>query len=224
MSIKQITQQAEALFQKAFSCSYSKKAYAKLESFSKMLTKHGISANMITFAGLFFAVLGLNFLAISGYFFAFLCLVLNRLCDVLDGISARQHQITPFGAFLDICSDYTSAGLFILGFILANPDNNATSGAFLLVALLIASAALLGFAVISGQSYQDLNSNKSKICMWGALQNADIFAALFLMCIFSGLFMQIALFFGLFLIGKSLLVVSNAYYTLEIAAKDKKSK
>ena len=70
MSIKQITQQAEALFQKVFSCSYSKKAYAKLESFSKMLTKHGISANMITFAGLFFAVLGLNFLAISGYFFA----------------------------------------------------------------------------------------------------------------------------------------------------------
>lgn len=187
-----------------------------------MLTKHGISANMITFAGLFFAVLGLNFLAISGYFFAFLCLVLNRLCDVLDGISARQHQITPFGAFLDICSDYTSAGLFILGFILANPDNNATSGAFLLVALLIASAALLGSALVGGHSYQDLNSTKSKICMWGAMQNADIFAALFLMSILPVFFMQLALFFGLFLIGKSLLVISNAYYNFEIATKGKK--
>lgn len=222
MSIKQITQQAEALFQKVFSCSYSEKAYAKLETFSKMLTKHGISANMITFAGLFFAVLGLNFLAINGYFFAFLCLVLNRLCDVLDGISARQHQITPFGAFLDICSDYTSAGLFILGFILANPENNATSGAFLLVALLIASAALLGSALVGGHSYQELNSTKSKICMWGAMQNADIFAALLLMSILPVFFMQLALFFGLFLIGKSLLVISNAYYNFEIAAKGKK--
>ena len=222
MSIKQITQQAEALFQKVFSCSYSKKAYAKLESFSKMLTKHGISANMITFAGLFFAVLGLNFLAISGYFFAFLCLVLNRLFYVLDCISSRQHQITPFVSFLDRCSDYTSAGLFILGFILANPDNNATSGAFLLVALLIASAALLGSALVGGHSYQDLNSTKSKICMWGAMQNADIFAALFLMSILPVFFMQLALFFGLFLIGKSLLVISNAYYNFEIATKGKK--
>ena len=222
MSIKQILQQAEVLFQKAFSCSYTEKAYKKLEEFSKQLTKYGVSANIITFAGVFFAVLGLNFLAIGGYFFAFLCLVLNRLCDVLDGINARQHQITPFGAFLDICSDYTSAGLFILGFILANPDNNATSGAFLLVTLLIASAALLGSALVAGQSYRELNSSNSKICMWGAVQNADIFAALFLMCVFPMFFMQLALFFGLFLIGKSLIVISNAYYNFEIAVKGKK--
>lgn len=222
MSIKQIIQQMEALFQKVFACSYTAKAYQKLEEVSKKLTKYGVSANMITFAGLFFAVLGLNFLAIGGYFFAFLCLVLNRLCDILDGISARQHQITPFGAFLDICSDYASAGLFILGFILANPDNNATSGAFLLVAMLIAGTALLGAALVAGQSYQELNRSNSKICMWGAIQNADIFAALFLMSLFPLFFMQLALFFGLFLIGKSLLVISNAYYNFEIAAKGKK--
>ena len=58
--------------------------------------------------------------------------------------------------------------------------------------------------------------------MWGAAQNADIFAALFLMCVFPMFFMQLALFFGLFLIGKSLLVISNAYYNFEIAVKGKK--
>lgn len=222
MIIKQIIRKTENFFQKAFSSSYTERAYKKLEEFSKRLSKYGISANAITFTGLFFAVLGLNFLAINGYFFAFLCLVLNRLCDVLDGISARQHNITPFGAFLDICSDYTAAGLFILGFILANTDNNAASGAFLLVVLLISTAALLGAALVAGKSYQDLNRSKSQICMWGALQNADIFSALFLMCLFPSFFMQLALFFGLFLIGKTLLVVSNAYYDFEIAIKVKK--
>ena len=69
------------------------------------LAQYSIKANAITLGGLFFAVLGVNFLAMEYYFSALVCLLLNRWCDVLDGISARRQEITAFGAFFDIAAE-----------------------------------------------------------------------------------------------------------------------
>ena len=212
------------VFEKITKHTYWKNAEQKLEDWALWLNRNNISPNLITLIGLMFAILGLNFLAIESYFLAFICLVFNRLCDILDGISARQKQITPYGAFFDIFADYTSYALFVLGFILANPADNGSAGAFLLVTLLISVAALLGLSITSDKSFKELNASKVNICMWGTLQNADSFVALLLMCLFSGLFVQLAIFFGLLLLGKSLLLVSTAYYNLNIAYRPKKKK
>ena len=201
-----------------------KKSEQKLEELATWLDRNNISPNLITLIGLIFAIFGLNFLAIESYFLAFICLVFNRLCDILDGISARQKQITPFGAFFDIFADYTSYALFVLGFILANPADNGSAGAFLLVTLLISVAALLGLSATSEKTFRELNASRTNICMWGTLQNADSFVALLLMCLFSDLFMQLAIFFGLLLLGKSLLLVTTAYYNLDIAYRPKRKK
>lgn len=212
------------LFEKFVKNEYWRKSEQKLENLASWLSKNNISPNLITLIGLVLAMLGLNFLAMESYFLAFVCLVLNRLCDMLDGICARQKQITPFGAFFDIFADYTSYALFIFGFILANEDNNSSAGAFLLVTLLISVATFLGLAITSEKSFKDLNASRLNICMWGTAQNADSFIALALMCLFSGLFMQLAIFFGLLLLGKSLLLVTAAYYNLDIAYRPKKKK
>jgi len=57
------------------------------------------------------------------------------------------------------------------------------------------------------------------MCLWGNLQNFDTFIALVLMCLFNAYFMQIATFFGLLSLGKSLIIASKAYYALEINAE-----
>lgn len=211
-----------ALLEQLLHHHYWEKSEKKLEDLAKWLNKNNISPNLVTLFGLMFAALGLNFLAMEAYFSAFLCLLLNRLCDVLDGICARQKQITPFGAFFDIFADYTSYALFVFGFILANTENNGASGAFLLVSLLISVAALLGLAITSGKTFKELNASKINVCMWGTLQNADSFIALILMCIFPGFFLQLSIFFGLLLLGKALLLLSSAYYNLEILKITKK--
>lgn len=188
------------------------------------LAQYSIKANAITLGGLFFAVLGVNFLAMEYYFSALVCLLLNRWCDVLDGISARRQEITAFGAFFDIAADYLSLGLFIFGFALAAPADNAVAGSFMLLALCFSAAVLLGLAIVSGQNYRKLNRSKLKICLWGSIQNFDVSLALVLMCLVPAWFMPLALFFGLISLVKSLLLVSSAYYNLVIAARRTKRK
>lgn len=198
------------------SCRYFNIFYHRVENFARFLNKKRMSANMLTLAGLGFAVLGLNFLALENYFLAFLCLVLNRLCDVLDGAVARFSHISTFGIFFDIFADYAAAALLIWGFILGNEAQNAAAGAFYLVGLNLSGVALLALSAISKQDYVALNKTPFKVCLWGAIQNADIFTALTLMCLLPFWFMPIAIFFGLLLFGKTLLIISGAYWTLKI--------
>ena len=40
------------------------------------------------------------------YATAILCIILNRVCDALDGAIARNSQVTDFGVFLDATLDY----------------------------------------------------------------------------------------------------------------------
>ncbi len=198
------------------SCQYFNIFYIRVETFAEFLNKKHISANMLTSLGLGFAILGLNFLAMENYFLAFLCLVLNRLCDVLDGAVARFSHISAFGIFFDIFADYAAAALLIWGFILGNEAQNAAAGAFYLVGLNLSGVALLALSAISKQDYEALNKTPFKVCLWGAVQNADIFTALTLMCLLPFWFMPIAIFFGLLLFGKTLLILSGAYWTLKI--------
>ena len=200
-------------------CRFADFTYKKALICAKYLINHNVSANMITFCGILFAILGLNFLAINNYFLAFICLISNRICDILDGICARLKKITSFGIFFDIIADYTSFSLFIWGFTLANPQDNSGGGVFLLICLLISAVSLLSYALISKQDYKKINQSNVKICLWGHLQNFDTFIALVLLCIFNQHFMPISIFFSLLLLGKSLIISSKAYYTLEI--KDK---
>lgn len=208
--------------EKFSACPFLNILHQKADIMATWLLKHRITPNTITLFGLLFAILGLNFLALEHYFTALLCLLANRFCDVLDGIAARHNKMTAFGAFFDIFADYTSTALFIWGFILAVPSSNAVAGAFMLAALTASAAALLGFTAVSGQNYRRLNRSGFRICTWGTVQNFDSFAALFIMCLLPGYFMPIAIFFGLLSLGKTLLIISGAYYSLEIAARVKR--
>lgn len=204
-----------------FNCRLFNKIFFTFDLWAAWLIKHRISANFVTFVSLGFALLGLNFLALSQFFAAFICLILNRLSDIMDGQIARKTKITRFGAFLDIFADYTTYALFIWGFILAAPISNAQAGAFLLTTLVISVTALLALSAISGLNFRLINQSKLRVCIWGTLQNFDHFIALLLMCLLPQYFSVLAIFFGLISIGKILLIVSGAFYTLEIARKGK---
>lgn len=204
-------------------CAFLNKSYLWFNKAADFLIRYRIFADRLTFAGIIFAILGLNFLALSQYFFALICLIGNRLCDILDGIIARKTKITRFGIFLDIFADYTAAALFIWGFVLASPSENGASGTFLLLALLVSSTALLAFSSISKINYRNLNQSQYKICAWGIVQNFDHFTALFVMCLFPNYFIALSIFFGIIILGKSALILSGAYYTLVIAPKNRKN-
>ncbi len=206
---------------KFFTCSALNKFDKNTEHMVAFLEKHSISANTITFIGMLFAILGVNFLALEAYFSAFICLLLNRWCDILDGVSARRQGGSSFGMFFDLVADYFSLSLFVFGFALAVPDKNAVAAAFLLLTMIISTASLLNLRIVSKQNDKKTNPSKFRVCMRGAAENFDVTLALFLMCLIPGWFMPLALFFGIISLGKSLLFISGAYYNLVIAVRRK---
>ena len=54
------------------------------------------------------------------YNIALVFLILNRICDGLDGVMARLTKPTKKGAYLDIVFDFIFYSLFVLAFGLSN--------------------------------------------------------------------------------------------------------
>ena len=116
---------------------------------AKNLYKAGVSANVASLIGFAIGLLAINFLALNLYFYALLCVLLNRLFDSVDGAIARKSKVTEFGVFLDATLDYVFYTGVIFGFALANPQQNAVAAAFLLFAFAASACAMLAYAMIA---------------------------------------------------------------------------
>ena len=189
----------------------------------KKLAKAGVSANVISIAGFIIGMFAVNFLALNMYFWALVCILLNRWCDALDGAVAKINGKTEFGVFLDACLDYIFYAAVIFGFALAQPQN-ATSAAFLLFGFTASAAAMLAYAVVAyghGKN-SDGMLQESPFYLGGLAQGAETLAALVILCLVPVWFVPIALILGCWCLVKSLVVISTAYYAFVVAKKGSK--
>jgi phosphatidylglycerophosphate synthase len=102
---------------------------------------------------------------IHSYFLAILFLFLNRLCDGLDGVMARQTSPSPLGAYLDIILDFIIYAAFVLVFSLQN-EINLLAGVFLLFSYICTGTTFLTQAIIQPQldySQRDQDDVKDEI-------------------------------------------------------------
>ena len=93
-----------------------------LSFFAKIILKY-ISANQITIIGFIFGLMMCLFIYIELFFLAIFFLILNRICDGLDGVMARLMVPTYLGAYLDIVLDFIFYSAFILIFGLLDTSN-----------------------------------------------------------------------------------------------------
>lgn len=99
---------------------------------AKVLDKLGVTANQTTLFGFALGCLAFPALIAEQYTLALIFVLLNRICDGLDGALARIQGISDAGGFLDISLDFLFYSLIPFGFVLANPEQNAVAGAFLI--------------------------------------------------------------------------------------------
>ena len=121
--------------------------------------------NHITFIGFFFGIMMCFLIFIHNYFLAILFLFLNRLCDGLDGVMARQTSPSPLGAYLDIILDFIIYAAFVLVFSLQN-EINLLAGVFLLFSYICTGTTFLTQAIIQPQldySQRDQDDVKDEI-------------------------------------------------------------
>ncbi len=165
---------------------------------AKALNKSGITANQTTVVGFVIGCLALPALALENYWLALTFIVINRICDGLDGAIARIQGITDAGGFLDISLDFLFYSLIPFGFVLANAEQNAVAGAFLIFSFIGTGSSFLAFAVMASKRgiENPVYQNKSLYYMSGLTEGTETIACFVLFCLFPTHFALIAYVYG----------------------------
>ena len=199
------------------------KCQSLVDFYGKKAAQKGISANMVSILGFSVGMLAINFLAMNMFFWALLCILLNRLFDALDGATAKNKNISDFGVFLDATLDYIFYAGVIFGFALANPMENAVAASFLLFGFSASASAMLAYAVIAykNSKSKEPDLEQSPFYLGGMAQGFETLTALVVLCIVPIWFLPIAIVLGCWCLVKALMIISAAYFSFVIAKKEK---
>ncbi len=165
---------------------------------AKVLDSFGATANQITLTGFLLGCLAFPALILEEYLWALLFISLNRIFDGLDGALARKQGISDAGGFLDISLDFLFYSLIPFGFVLANPEQNAIAGAFLIFSFIGTGTSFLAFAVMAGKRgiENPVYKNKSLYYMSGLTEGTETISCFVLFCLLPNHFYTIAYIFG----------------------------
>lgn len=161
---------------------------------ASVLHKYGVTANQTTLFGFALGCLAFPALLLQEYNLSLLFILLNRICDGLDGALARITGITDSGGFLDISLDFLFYSLIPFGFVLANPEQNAIAGALIIFSFIGTGSSFLAFAIMAGKRHIDnpVYKNKSLYYMSGLTEGTETIACFVLFCLFPDHFSVIA--------------------------------
>lgn len=120
-----------------------------VDSVARQLRAYGITANQISIGGFLVGMLAAVLIAHGEISWAIAPLLLNRLCDGLDGAVARLGKASDRGAFLDITLDFFFYAAVPLAFAFCNPERNALAAAVLLAAFIGTGVTFLAYAIMA---------------------------------------------------------------------------
>lgn len=183
---------------------------------AKFINKWGVTANQTTVLGFILGCFALPALVTEHYFIALTFILINRICDGLDGALARIQGITDAGGFLDISLDFLFYSLIPFGFVLASPEQNAVAGAFLIFSFVGTGSSFLAFAIMAGKQGIDnpVYKHKSLYYMSGLTEGTETIAALIAFCIFPQHFATLAYVFGTACWFTTFTRIYSGFYTL----------
>lgn len=165
---------------------------------ARALVRAGVSADQVTITGFIIGLLAVPFLAFELYEFALAAILLNRLCDGLDGAVARRTQLTDAGGFLDIVLDFIFYSAVVFGFLLASPEQNAIGAGLLLVTFMGTGSTFLAFASVAGKRGIENPEypNKSLHYMGGLTEGFETILAFVAFCLWPQHFPVLAYIFA----------------------------
>jgi len=184
---------------------------------AKQLVKRNISADQVTLFGFLLGVLAVPAIIANSYMLAICLILLNRLCDGLDGAIARETTMTDAGGFLDITLDFIFYSAIVFAFIVNNPLEHAIAGSFLMLSFMATGGSFLAFAVMAHK--HDIDSpnypHKSIHYMGGLAEGFETILVLCLFCIFPLHFVLIASVFAAICWLTAIIRIWSGYKTLQ---------
>lgn len=170
-----------------------------LTPIAKVLVSKKISANTITIFGFFVGLISVLCISQNMFLSGLLFLLVNRVFDGLDGIVARLTSSSDNGAFLDITLDFVFYGLFPLGFVISNPDQNSLPGIVLVVSFFATGSSFLAFSILAERRQLKVKhhtKNKGIYYIESFIEGGETAFFFCVMCLFPSYFPYIAYLFA----------------------------
>ena len=168
-----------------------------LNACARRITGRGISATHITLMG--FALGGIAFVLIANQSYAagLVFILLNRICDGLDGALARATRPTDLGGYLDIVLDFLFYGGVVLAFALAL-EENAIASSFLLFSFIGTGTTFLTFAIFAAKHklHPPRAEHKAFVYLGGLTEGTETLLFLVFICLWPNFFQPAAYVFG----------------------------
>lgn len=170
-----------------------------LNALGSAMAAIGITANAVTLVGLVLGLAAATYIAIGWFLTGLAFIAASRIADGLDGAVARATTKTDFGGFLDISADFLFYGAVPLGFVIADPANNAIAGAFLITSFYFNGATFLGYAILAEKQKLTTEARgvKSLYFTGGLLEGTETIAFFIALCIWPNLFPVLSAIFGI---------------------------
>lgn len=164
-----------------------------LNAAGRMLASLGVSANLLTFAGLALGLGGALAIAQGTFALGLALIMANRVLDGLDGAVARVRGPTALGGYFDIVADFAFYVSVPLAFGVMDPAN--TLAALVLVAsFVLTGVSFLAFAAIAAERgiSTKAHGQKSFFYSTGLAEGTETIAIFVAMCIVPEWFAVIA--------------------------------
>jgi phosphatidylglycerophosphate synthase len=164
----------------------------------KRLAERGISANILTFAGLIAGLLAMVAIFNHEYTTAALLIVINRVLDGLDGAVARFTHTSDFGGILDIACDFIVYSGVVFVFGLSEPDY-LIYALFLIFSFIGPITTFLAYAIIAAKRGITTSKRgiKSFYHLGGICEGTETSILLLLICIMPASFPWASIIFGI---------------------------
>ena len=162
-----------------------------LDQVGRRLAGAGVSAAALTMAGL---VLGLGAavaVATARWGLGLGLWLASRVLDGLDGAVARVGIPSESGAFLDIVSDFTVYGAFVVGVAVAVPDARLAC-AVLLFTYYVNGASLLAYSSLAERRGMAGDDERSLRFLGGLTEGTETVVVHSLFCVFPAVAAPIA--------------------------------
>lgn len=159
----------------------------------RVIAGWGVSANVLTFAGLALGLGGAVAIAFGELWLGLALIIANRLADGLDGAVARATAPTDLGGYFDIVGDFAFYVSIPLAFGIMAPAN-AMPALVLVASFVLTGVSFLAFAVIAAKRGQETEKHGQKSFFYstGLAEGAETIAVFIAMCLFPDWFGMIA--------------------------------
>lgn len=183
---------------------------------ASLLKSKGVGADHVTVISFFIGLGVLPALYFQCYGCALICIIVNRIGDGIDGSLARMTKVSDAGGFLDIVLDFIFYASVVLGFALADPEQNGPAAVLLLFSFVGTGSSFLAFAIMAER--RGLESiayvNKGIYYLEGLTEATETIICFVLFCIFPDMFPVIATIFAALCLITTATRVVGGYYSL----------